>query len=906
MKRKQLLPSLLLTGSAIVLITTPGRTQEVQVLDKKAEHALTDKGVSFHQALPRKIEGPFPPTKEIRRLSEIERPITSAQKLVQSPAPTTPPATEIVPVTTVKANATKNGVEVILQTPKGQQLQLTNRSAGNSFIADIPNAQLRLPSGDAFTFRSTKPIAGIAEITVINIDANTIRVTVTGEAVVPTVELYDSPQEGLILSVATAASSTQQQQQQPQTQQKPGEDQPGNQTQPTQPSASGDEPIELVVTGEQDGYNVPNATTGTRTDTPLRDIPQSIQVIPEQVLRDRQVNRLEDALRNANITPSGTSPRGSFESFRIRGFDVRGNNIFRNGLRDGSYGQVPTETANLERIEVLRGPASVLFGQGTPGGIINLITKKPLADSFYDFGVTVGSYDFYRGTADLTGPLNDNKTVLYRLNASYQDSGSFVDFFETRRLLVAPVITWAISPNTTLNLDAEIIRSTYPNDRGLPAIGTVLNNPNGKIPINRNVNEPGGRDFIDNFIDRFGYTLEHRFSENWSLRNAFRTTFYSYDQEAFYPTGLEDDNRTLNRGANSGTSSTNIYSLTADILGKFQTGPVKHTLLFGVDLYREDLYKNKFDLFEFTSLDLFNPVYGGSRGAVTFSGDNATLTDSLGIFFQDQIALTDNLKLLLGGRFDFVEQTQRDFLADTKESQSDDAFSPRVGIVYQPIEPISLYASYTRSFVPVVGSGFDNRLFEPERGTQYEIGVKADLSNTLSATLAFYQLTLSNVQTPDPRDPNFSIQTGEQRSRGIELNLTGEILPGWNIIAGYAYTDATVTKDPTNEGNRLNNVPEHSLSLWTTYEIQQGSLKGLGLGLGLFFVGEREGDLGNTFTLPSYLRTDASIFYKRNNFQATLGIKNLFDIEYFETAQNQLRVFPGAPLTVQGTVSVNF
>ncbi|HAG83295.1 MAG TPA: TonB-dependent siderophore receptor, partial [Cyanobacteria bacterium UBA12227] len=271
----------------------------------------------------------------------------------------------------------------------------------------------------------------------------------------------------------------------------------------------------------------------------------------------------------------------------------------------------------------------------------------------------------------------------------------------------------------------------------------------------------------------------------------------------------------------------------------------------------------------------------------------------------------ENLKLVLGGRLDIVNQKRDDFVDSTTSEQDNDAFSPRVGIVYQPIEPISLYASFSRSFNPVeTGTTLANGdIAEPERGTQYEVGIKADfLEGRLSSTLAFYELTRSNVLTPDRTNPFASIQTGEQRSRGIELDVAGEILPGWRVIASYAYTDAEITEDNQFEpGNRLINVPESSASLWTTYEIQQGSLKGLGFGLGFRFVGEREGDLENSFTLPNYFRTDAALYYKRNNLRVAVNLYNLFDIEYFEAAQfGRAGIFPGSPFTVLGTIGWEF
>ncbi|MEH1855143.1 MAG: TonB-dependent siderophore receptor [Nostoc sp.] len=832
----------------------------------------------------------------IKRLSEIERPATNVSELFSQ---SSTPSSEVVQVTAVKANPTAKGVEVILQTTKGQQLQVKNRSTGNSFIADIPNAQLRLPNGDGFTFRSEKPIAGVTEITVTNFDANTIRVTAIGEASSPTVELFDSD-EGLIFGLTTAASIAQQP---PQTQTTPQVEQPTNPTQPKQPSAPDNQPIELVVTGEQDGYSVPDATTATKTGTPLRDIPQSIQVVPQQVLRDQQVTRLNDALRNVPgvISSFGSDVTSETSQFTIRGF-ATSDTLLKNGLAD-PLGARSLELSNIDRVEVLKGPASALFGNGSPGGTVNLITKQPLATPYYAVEATVGSDSYYRGAVDLSGPLNDDKTALYRLNVSYKDAGSFIDFAHGKNLLIAPVLSFAIDDRTKLSLEGEYI-SADTNRLSLPAVGTVLPNPNGEIPRNLNTSGPNSNDnYVHESISRIGYSLEHKFSDNWSLKNAFRATFYDFESSAFYATSLDPDDRTLNRIFNQAQFHDEAYNMATDIIGKFSTGSIQHQLLFGFDLSRFD-YEYVADNFAATPIDLFNPVYNQPIGPSLSHSNGSSLIDALGIYIQDQIALSQNLKLLLGVRFDAFKETDGDLVANTESIQSGDAFSPRFGIVYQPLPPISLYASYSQSFTPSIGTSFDGSTFEPERGTQYEVGVKADLNERISTTLAFYNLTRSNVLTQDPNNPDFSIQTGEQRSRGIEFNIGGEILKGLNVIAGYAYTDAIITKDNTyTPGNLLNNVPKNSFNLWTKYEIQSGSLKGLGFGLGLFYIGEREGDLENSFQLPSYVRTDAAIFYKQGQLRAQLNFRNLFNVDYFESADNILRVYPGEPFTVQGTIS---
>ncbi|MEH2168736.1 MAG: TonB-dependent siderophore receptor [Nostoc sp.] len=838
--------------------------------------------------------------KEITKIYPIQEPNRFARTvkewLAQIEQQNQTPQTEVVQVTSVKANPTAKGVEVILQTSKGEQLQITNRSVGNNFIAEIPNAQLRLPSGEAFTFRSEKPIAGVTQITVTNFDANTIRVTAIGEVGIPTVELFDSPDEGLIFSVATAASTAQQPQTQPTREQQP----PESQTQP-EPSTQGDEPIELVVTGEQDGYRVPDATTATKTDTPLRDIPQSIQVIPRQIIEDQKITRLRDVLQNVSGVTPGAGYQNSFDRVRIRGFSQE--TTFRDGIRDNNPS---TDFANVERVEVLKGPASVLFGQTEPGGIVNLVTKQPLSDPYYNVDLNVGNYAFYRSALDLSGPLNTDKTLLYRLNVAYENAGSFRDFISSQNIFVAPVIAWKLSKNTDLNLFFEYDNRDYKPDRGVFAIG---DRP-GLVPISRFFGEPSiNEGTVTNY--KFGYNLEHRFSQNWQLRQTLFANIRKSDEIRVQFIGLEPDGLTGRRDiANFGGTISEDYRLQTDVIGNFKTGTITHKLLFGVDLNRYTDVSNGFSNGPFASINVFNPVYFVPITRPTTPYIVQNFTDTLGFYLQDQVTIADNLKLLLGGRFDTVNILQKDLAAQSATNDNNSAFTPRVGIVYQPTPPVSLYASYAESFVPQYGRSRDNSAFVPERSKQYEVGVKGELfDGKLSATLAAYHLTKSNVLTtdPDPNYSNYSIQVGEQTSKGIELDIVGQLTPGWNVIATYGYTDARVTRDnDLPVGNRLQNVAENTASFWTTYELQQGNFKGLGFGLGLYYVGDRPGEIDKSLILPSYFRTDAALFYKQDNWRVGLNFKNLFDINYYVETQGRDVVYPGEPFTVIGSVSFTF
>ena len=785
-----------------------------------------------------------------------------------------------VQVTNIKLDRTETGLDITLETAEGKPLQIDAtkfRREGNSLIAEIPNAVLALPQGQ--TFVADNPTADIATVQVVQQDSN-IRVSVAGNNALPKTEVT--------LKTGGLAYSL---------------------------NPEGDEADdEIVVTGAgREAYRVPNASTATRTDTPIRDIPQAINVVPQQVIRDTQARSITEALENVpGVITQGSGTTGTRNYFTIRGFEAYGGIV--NGLPDP---QITSDGIffNVEQLEVLRGPASVLYGDsgGTAlGGTINYVTKQPLSNPFFEASATIGNYNFYQAVIDSTGPLDPNKNVLYRLIAGFRHDDSVVDFNTARTFAIAPSLSIKIDSKTNLILegDVNILERNGQQPGPVPVIGTLLPNPNGRIP--RSFNPIGTVTDSLTVNGRVGYRLEHAISDNWKVRNALRYTFYNDDDRGgaadFFPLGLEADNRTLNREAIFGSQFYDFLLLDTNFLGKFKTGTIEHQLLVGAALSY-----NRVDLsFEFGAaaapVDIFNPVFDQSAVPGDRNFVQITRRNNLGIYLQDQITLLPNLKLLVGGRFDTLREITTDQLTFTDTSQSDTAFSPRVGIVYQPIPAISLYASYARSFTPAIGIAANGTTFQPERGTQYEVGIKADLTQRLSATLAYYDLTRSNVRTPDPINPIFSVQTGKQRSQGVEFDISGEILPGWSIIAGYAYTDARVTEDnDIPVGNQLFNAAKHSANLWTTYRIQTGNFRGLGFGLGLYYVGDRPLDTANTIELPGFLRTDAAIFYERDRLRIALNVRNIFDVENFVSRYGSSDfVQQGTPFTVQGTVSWRF
>ncbi|WP_416674513.1 TonB-dependent siderophore receptor [Egbenema bharatensis] len=810
----------------------------------------------------------------ISTLDELEQPATTVEAWM-SQIQDSSIAQTAVQITGVRVESVATGIEIRLETTGDLGIPATS-IVGNAFIAEISNAVLALPEGEEF--QQANPIAGIALVAVTNLPNNRVRVAITGVDAPPE-SVLNSSRPGLVFSIT-----------------------PG-----TEAVATDEDAIQVIVTGEQeDGYAPSNATTATRTDTPLREIPQSIQVIPQQVLEDQRVIRLQDATRNVSGVQSGDSFGGSRDEFIIRGF--RQFNTFRDGFRDSR--NLFRDTANIERIEVLKGPASVLFGTLEPGGVINIITEQPLAEPFYSFELQAGSFGFIRPEIDLSGPVSPELDVFYRLNLAYEHSDGFRDFDQDiDRIFVAPVLAIELSDRTRLNLEFDYLRDERPFDRGVVAIGDGV----ADIPVERILGEPD--DFRRTEAWSAGYRFEHDFNEDWTVRNAFRFQRADTFDNRIDPDTLNEETGELTRFYSSNDDLREVYELQTNIVGNFNTGSVEHTLLFGVDWSRQidDGFNQSPKDFVAAPINIFDPVYGRVEDRditeVRFR-DSQRRTESWGLYIQDQIDILDNLHFLIGGRFDFVDQLNINRLSGgDRSSQSDEAFSPRVGLVYRPIEPLSLYASYSRSFSPNSGEQVDGTLLEPERGTQYEVGIRGEvLDGRLTANLAAFHLTKSNVATTDPENPDFSIAVGEQRSQGIELDVIGRILPGWNLIASYAYIDAEVTEDNfIEEGVSLPNVPYHSASLWTTYEIQQGDLQGLGFGLGLFFVGDRAGDLDNSYELPSFLRTDAALYYRRDNWRAAVNVQNLFGVDYYTGVEfGRTSIAVGAPLTVIGSVSVEF
>ncbi|MEM6502280.1 MAG: TonB-dependent siderophore receptor [Cyanobacteria bacterium P01_C01_bin.89] len=811
------------------------------------------------------------------------------------PVPELEIAQGIAEITDIQVQATDTGIEVAIAATGelGEPIQSTT---GKALVLEIAGATL------SEEFENFAPVEGIALVQVTAQPGNIVRIAITGNDAPPVVNIRgDRADANLVLAVTPSIAQ----------------------------ANAEDDAILIEVTGEGDDYVVPNATTATRTDTPLRETPQSIQVIPQQVWQDQGATELSDALRNVSgVAQIGNDPRG--QTFAIRGFD--GATVLRDGFRTSinTFGGF-NDLSNVAQIEVLKGPASILTGAVEPGGAINLVSERPLATPTYELFLRGGGPTLVEPSIDFTGPISSDGRVRYRLNALYRNEEYFRDFDDPiERFFFAPQVSFEISDRTDLLVELEHRRETRPQETGIVAVGDGV----ADIPFDRVLNYPGAE--VETNYTRVGYQFEHRFSDNWRVRNqAYYTRFdaFSLTNSAFAFAGGVFDEETGIFSLVPGTfdQPSNTFEVQTNVVGEFSTGAIKHTLLAGVDFYQQRNLGGDtraavaFGAAPFPAptildtLDIFDPDYDSLSDFDTDSFNLTTtstgVTRGWGFYVQDQIEILDNLFVLAGLRFDTVFQeltTDIPFLPalSGESSSTSEDFTPRLGIVYQPSDEISLYASYSRSFVPNTGVTFAGDLLEPEEGEQFEAGIRAELlDGNFVANLAVFDIEKRNIAISDTLNPTFLQAVGSQSSFGVELDIIGEILPGWNVVANYAYIDAEITEgEEGTEGNSAANIPEHSFSVWTTYAIQSGSLEGLSLGLGGNFVGERFGDVNNTFELDSYFLTNAAIAYRRDNWRAAVNFRNLFDVDYIAgtISGNRFAIFPGAGFSVVGSFSITF
>ncbi len=671
---------------------------------------------------------------------------------------------------------------------------------------------------------------------------------------------------------------------------------------------------ELSVAGQgggarraTEGYLARSSVSATRTDTPLRETPQTVVVVPAQALEDAAATRIDTALDLAGVGRANNFAGLGLTEFTIRGLST--GEYYRNGFPiNRGYPNSPDIVA-IERIEVLKGPSAFLYGRGDPGGTFNIVTKQPLAERALAIGTQYGSFNAKRSTFDATGALDANGQVLARVTGAVEDNGSFRDFVSGDRYHVAPVIAWRPSADTTITLEGDLISTTSLFDRGIvPFRGSLR-----AVPRTRYIGEPGLAPFRnDNALGQL--RVEHRFDQDWVLTAGTQVLGGTIMGDAVQTVGVLPDGRTLRRTLDHRELNWSDVDVQVNLAGKFATGPFRHTLLLGLEYdsyrYREVITRSDSTRSPFL-LDLLAPRYGQALPAITVPSSNLREhTQSYAGYVQDQIDLTPRLHALLGVRVEDIGLVSTSLIANRTTRLEGTAATPRFGLVYDLLDTVSVYGNYARSFRPNTGTDRNFRPFAFQEGEGYEVGAKFDLfEGRLSATAALFTITRTNVLTTDPVDQNFSVAAGEIRSRGFDLSVAGFLAPGWQVIGTYSFVDAAVTRDNAIPvGARLANVPQNALALQTVYEVQGGDLRGLGLGAGVTVVGQRAGGTAvTTFTLPDYALLNLISYYRITpDVRVYLNVDNVFDTTYYDRAWQNRYATPGLPRTVMGGVAARF
>ena len=666
---------------------------------------------------------------------------------------------------------------------------------------------------------------------------------------------------------------------------------------------------EESASGPVEGHRATRSATATKTDTDLRDVPQAISVVPAQVMQDLGSANVERALDYAG----GVSKQNNFGGLTLYEYSVRGlttSEFYRDGFSaNRGYPNSP-DGATLERIEVLKGPASSLYGRGDPGGLVNLVSKKPQDDSFAHFSASAGSWDRYRSTLDLNGALDEQRDVLGRLNLVTENNGSFRDHVGNEKYVVAPSLSWQLNPDTRLLVESEFVRNNSVFDRGIslpqdgrtaPSRSTFLGEPNDG--------------HVDNDNDMLQVRLEHYLNDDWQLRLASHYKRGLLNGAATEPRRLSSaDSNLLQRRYRQRDMDWHDSISQAELLGNLQTGSIEHQLLIGVEYenYRLSQRVTSSNSPDSYAVNPYNPVYGQPKPSDANTGTDYTeRTKNYAINLQDQLLLSDNLRGVLGMRVDRYEQDSHNQRpGGTDSQQSHDEVTGRAGLLYQLTPQVGLFGNLSSTFKPNAGLDRTGQAFAPEEGVGYEAGTKLELlDGRLSATLAAFNIEKKNVLSADPVDPTYNRTSQQVRSRGVDLQVTGQLSDAVRIISSYAFIDAETTKEDLNtpKGSRLLGVARHSGSLLGVYEFQNGWLRGSDIGAAVNYVGDRSGSPTDSgFELPSYTTVDLLAHYKASE-QVTLGVNlnNVFDEHYYERAYDWYWVMPGEPRNLMFSVNLS-
>ena len=649
------------------------------------------------------------------------------------------------------------------------------------------------------------------------------------------------------------------------------------------------------------GYRATRSATATKTDTPLAETPQAVTVVTRDQIVDQGALNLQDALTYAaGVRSDAYGLDSRTDSILVRSGTP---DLYIDGLRQANdyyTSAARPDPFTLERIEVLRGPAAMLYGQGSTGGVVNLVSKRPQETFQGEVGVLVGNRGLRQVQADVTGPLTADGEWLYRLVAVGRDADTQVNYVEDDRSLLMPSLTWKPNGATTLTLQALIQRDrTGSTSQFLPWEGMVLPNPNGRVPTGRFIGEPTDR--YDTDRESLGYFLEHKFNDEWTFRQNFRYAVNKVDYFTHYARGwlrtggsgfpLDPVNqRIIERDADYSVTKVHIATLDQHLQGKIQTGDVQHTLLAGLDYTRYRRDRDSQYVASYDTIDIYDPVYG-NPAPVSLSEEPRAVQRQVGLYLQDQMKIGSNWVVVAGLRHDRASNE-----VAGSEDEKDRATTKRLGLMYLAENGWSPYVSYSESFTPISGTDFYGERYKPKRGKQVEGGVKyMPADGDSQVTAAIWSIREENQQIQDPNNGNNQIQAGRTKSRGVELEWRGAITKSIDALAHYNYTD--LDED-------LDDVPQHQAALWGKWRFSVAGLDGFSAGAGVRYMSSfRDGDAPTT---PSVTLYDAMLAWENRHWRYALNINNLTDEVYVASCLSRGDCWYGARRSVVASATYRF
>jgi iron complex outermembrane receptor protein len=675
------------------------------------------------------------------------------------------------------------------------------------------------------------------------------------------------------------------------------------------------------------GYRAGSAPTTLKTDTPLLKTPIAVEVVTRQTMDDQQAISVSDALLS-NVS-GVTAAVNVFDLFKVRGFYSTVGNVYKNGLME--YRLRNLDTTNLQSIEVLKGPAAMLFGRGEPGGIVNLTVKRPLETPYYSLQQQVKSFSGTRTTLDATGPLTTDKTILYRFNGEFYRTDSYRNFVSDRNVFIAPTITLHPIEQFRMNIDFEYQNKTWVDD--YPVLPAVGGRP-ADIPISRYLQAPTVMTTMPDHFDRkrIAYDWTYDFLPGWSLTNRSSYSNVSTRNANISVIGFNASTGLLSRTLNYFPGYTDrTFATNLDLKGNFTTGPLEHSILLGYDYFATYLPTYTYYFFNPTSaINIYAPTYSQLENPYRSPYYGVAGQKWTGVYGQDMISFFDDrVHVLLGGRYDWSETGSNKIsnspvaALNSNVNVYTEAFSPRVGIVYQPYPWLSLYGNFTQSFG--ANNGTTTRLvpLAPQKGEQFEGGMKAELfDKRLSVTMAYFDIFKTNIPYTDPTNSSNTLLIGKARSQGFEFDVTGRIDDNWSVIANYTHDDVRTVQGASSynpltlittqlavAGTKLPASPRNYGNLWVKYDAG-GELLGLSLGAGVSVYESAFGDNANSFVLPSYALLNGMISYSTKIAGLTvtgqLNVKNITDTTYYPSSTDRYTILTGAPRTFLGSLRVEF